>query len=44
MAMLSDSALGRMPANIFFNIKEQPYLTKMFNAEAAAKEWLKQLM
>ena len=41
IAMISKSALGRMLANLFLTIKEQPYPTKMFNDEAEAKEWLK---
>ena len=41
IAMISKSALGRMLANLFFTIKEQPYPTKMFNDEVKAKEWLK---
>jgi len=41
IAMISKSALGRMLANLFFTIKEQPYPTKMFNDEVEAKEWLK---
>jgi stage II sporulation SpoAA-like protein len=41
IAMVSDSALGRMLANLFLTLKSQPYPTKMFNNEADAKEWLK---
>ncbi|MBA3706186.1 MAG: STAS/SEC14 domain-containing protein [Bacteroidetes bacterium] len=41
IAMVSQSALGKMLANLFFTIKSQPYPTKMFNDEAEAKEWLK---
>lgn len=41
IAMISNSALGRMLANLFFSLKEQPYPTKMFNNEAEAREWLK---
>jgi hypothetical protein len=44
MAILSDSALGRMIVNLFFNIKEQPYPTKMFNDEQVAREWLEQYL
>lgn len=44
MALLSDSALGKMLVNLFFNIKKQPYPTKMFGDEAEAKTWLKQLL
>jgi hypothetical protein len=41
LAMISESALGKMLANLFFSIKTQPYPTKMFGNEAEAKEWLK---
>lgn len=44
IAVISKSALGRMLANLFFSIKEQPYPTKMFNDEKEAKEWLKQYL
>ena len=44
IAMISDSALGKMLANLFFSIKSQPYPTKMFNNEKEAKEWLKQYL
>jgi hypothetical protein len=40
IAMVSKSALGKMLANLFFNIKKQPYPTKMFNDETEAKNWL----
>lgn len=41
IAMVSDSALGRMLANLFLTLKSQPYPTKMFNNENDAREWLK---
>jgi hypothetical protein len=44
IAMISNSALGKMLANLFFSIKSQPYPTKMFNDEQEAKEWLKQYL
>ncbi|MGZ4035281.1 MAG: DUF7793 family protein [Bacteroidia bacterium] len=44
IAMISNSALGKMLANLFFSIKSQPYPTKMFNNEKEAKEWLKQYL
>jgi len=44
IAIISKSALGKMLANLFFNIKSQPYPTKMFNDEKEAKEWLKQYL
>lgn len=44
IAMVSDSALGKMLANLFFTLKTQPYPTKMFNNEKEAKEWLKQYL
>lgn len=44
IAILSDSALGKMLANLFFKLKTQPYPTKMFNNEKEAKEWLQQFL
>jgi hypothetical protein len=40
VAMVSESALGKMMANIFFSLKHQPYPVKMFNDETEAREWL----
>ena len=44
IAILSNSELGKMLANIFFNLKHQPYPTKMFVEEGEAKNWLKQYL
>lgn len=44
IAIISKSALGKMLANLFFNIKSQPYPTKMFNDEQEARKWLKQYL
>lgn len=44
IAMVSSSALGKMVANLFFNLKSQPYPVKMFNDEQQAKAWLKQYL
>lgn len=44
IAIMSNSAAGRMVANLFFSIKKQPYPIKMFDDEAKAKEWLKQYL
>jgi hypothetical protein len=44
MALVSSSELGKMLANLFFNLKHQPYPTKMFTGETEAKEWLKQYL
>jgi hypothetical protein len=41
IAMVSASALGRMLANLFFNLKSQPYPVKMFESEVQARAWLK---
>ena len=41
VALLSDSALGKMLANLFFNVKQQPYPVKMFTDEKKARTWLK---
>jgi len=44
VAVISNSVLGRMIANILFRMKNQPYPTKMFSNENEAKEWLKQYL
>jgi len=44
IAMVSDSALGKMLANLFLTLKAQPYPTKVFDNETSAKEWLKQYL
>lgn len=44
IAMISESALGRMLANLFFAVRTQPYPTKMFNSEQEARGWLKQYL
>jgi hypothetical protein len=44
VAIISQSALGKMAANLFFSIKKQPYPVKIFNEETEAKEWLKQYL
>lgn len=41
VAMVSDSPLGTMLANLFFTVKTLPYPTKMFRSEEEAREWLK---
>lgn len=44
VAMVSASALGKMIANLFFNLKSQPYPVKMFNDENEARTWLKRFL
>ena len=44
VAMVSDSALGKMLANMFFRLKTQPYPVKMFNDVDSALKWLKQYL
>ena len=44
LALISKSALGKMVANLFFNLKPPPYPTKMFNEEQEAREWLNQYL
>ena len=44
VAMVSKTPLGRMMANLFFNLKKHPYPTKMFDNEEDAKEWLKKYL
>jgi microsomal dipeptidase-like Zn-dependent dipeptidase len=44
IAMVSQSPLGKMLANLFFRVKKQPYPVKMFTDEEEAKEWLLQYL
>ncbi|MBA3682056.1 MAG: hypothetical protein H0W73_12985 [Bacteroidetes bacterium] len=44
IARVSNSAVGKMLANLFFTIKTQPYPTKMFNNEKGDKNWLQQFL
>ncbi len=44
VAMVSKTPLGRMMANLFFNLKKNPYATKMFNNADEAQEWLKKYL
>ncbi len=44
VAIISNSAVGKMAANLFFSIKKQPYPVKMFTEESEAKDWLKQYL
>lgn len=42
VAIISKSAVGKMVANLFFNINKQSYPIRMFDDETEAREWLKQ--
>ena len=44
IAIISNSPVGKMAANLFFSISKQPYPVKMFNDEMEAKKWLKQYL
>lgn len=44
IALMSQSALGKMLANLFFILKAQPYPVKMFDDEQEAVRWLKQYL
>ena len=44
IAIMSRSSVGKMAANLFFQLKKQPYPVKFFDDEAEAKEWLKQYL
>jgi hypothetical protein len=44
MALISSSPLGKMVANLFFNLKPPPYPTKMFTDENEARKWLLQYL
>jgi len=42
MAVIVNSALGRMASSLYFGLKPPAYPTKAFSNENDAKEWLKQ--
>jgi hypothetical protein len=42
MAIVTNSPLSRMIANLFFGLKPPPYPAKMFTNEADAREWVLQ--
>ena len=44
IAVVSASALGKMVATLFFNLKSQPYPVKIFNNEGEARAWLKKFL
>jgi hypothetical protein len=44
IAIMSNSSVGRMAANLFFSLKKQPYPVKFFENEQDAKTWLKQYL
>src|ERR1044072_8389454 len=44
IAIISRSSVGKMAANLFFMLKQQPYPVKSFDDEQSAKEWLKQYL
>jgi hypothetical protein len=44
IAIMSNSSVGRMAANLFFSLKKQPYPVKFFENEQEAKKWLKQYL
>lgn len=44
IAIMSNSAVGKMAANLFFSLKKQPYPVKFFDNEHDAKKWLRQYL
>ena len=44
IAIMSRSALGKMLANLFFQLKSQPYPVKMFDDQQDAVRWLRQYL
>jgi hypothetical protein len=44
MAIISSSALGRLLANLFFNLKAPSFPMKVFNNESDARHWLIQYL
>ena len=43
VALLVASPLSRMIANFFLRVREQPVPTRLFDDEAAARAWLREL-
>lgn len=44
MALMSNSALGKMVANLFFAAYPPSYPVKMFTDEDEARQWLKKYL
>lgn len=44
LALITNSVISRMIANVFIALKKPPYPTKMFTSEANAREWLRQYL
>jgi len=44
MAIVTNSPLSRMIANLFFGLKPPSYPVKMFSNDAEAKNWIKQYL
>jgi hypothetical protein len=44
MAVVSESATGKLITNIFRGLKKDPVAVEMFADEHSAKEWLKQYL
>lgn len=44
LALITNSQLSRLMANIFLTLKKPPYPTRMFTNEQNAREWLKQYL
>ncbi|NOZ67226.1 MAG: hypothetical protein GXP00_12180 [Alphaproteobacteria bacterium] len=40
LAIVTDTKIGRILGNIFMRLQKNPYPTKLFNSEAAARKWL----
>ncbi len=40
LAIVTDTKIGRVLGNIFMRFQKNPYPTKLFNSEAAARKWL----
>ena len=43
LAVINESALGRMAVNLFVGLKPPPYPLKMFKDKESAKSWLRSL-
>lgn len=44
LALITNSVISRMIANVFLTLKKPSYPTRMFTNEANAREWLRQYL
>jgi hypothetical protein len=44
LALITNSVISRLVANVFLTLKKPPYPTRMFTSEQNAREWLRQYL